>query len=33
MESGFPYEFAQKDSTQEYAFGGFQNKVINHRAK
>jgi aryl-alcohol dehydrogenase-like predicted oxidoreductase len=33
MEPGFPYEFAQKESTQEFAFGGLHNQIINHREK
>jgi len=33
MEAGFPYEFAQRESTREFAFGGFQDRVIDHRAK
>ncbi len=33
MEPGFPYEFAQRESTREFAFGGFQDRVINHRKR
>lgn len=31
IELGFPYDFVQTESAQAFAFGGFQDQIVNHR--